>query len=84
MNLLRLLIIAAIIGLVWFFVKRWQTEQETLKVLKKPPKNPELMLQCKHCEAHFPVSEAVYDQYTPNTPYCCEAHRIAAQQKHHQ
>lgn len=77
MNLLRLLIIAAIIWLVWFLIKRWRDEREAKKVLEKPPKNPEIMQQCAHCGAHFPVSEAVYEKHKP---YCCEAHRLADQQ----
>jgi len=78
MNLLRLIIIAAIIGIIWFFIKRWQAEQEAKKVLEKPPKKPEIMQQCAYCGAHFPISEAVYEK---ERPYCCEAHRIAARQQ---
>ncbi len=75
MNLLRLLIIAVVVWIAWFLLKRWLAAEEYRKILQKPPKSPELMQQCRYCGVHVPASEVVYDQAVP---YCCVEHREAA------
>ncbi len=73
MNLIRLLVIVAIIWLVYRMYQNWLSNKKT-----SPPKQQagtsdiENMVQCSTCGVHIPEQEALKlgKQF-----FCCEAHK---------
>jgi uncharacterized protein len=73
MNLIRLLVIAAVIWLAYVLFKRWLEG-------KKPPRPgpdgrpQERMVKCDHCGVHVPESQALR---SGDQTYCSPEHRDA-------
>lgn len=72
MNLIRLLVIAAIIWLILRIFKNWQEKNAISK--KNSTKNSQIknMVQCSKCGVHLPEQEALKSD---NQFYCCEEHK---------
>lgn len=75
MNLIRLIILALVIWLIYRMVRH---------MLAKPraeqPSRPQVgtdMVRCAHCGIHIPDNEALYRD---GQPYCSEEHREAGPQ----
>lgn len=75
MNLIRLIILALVIWLIYRMVRR---------LLAKPANDntarPQVgtdMVRCAHCGIHIPENEALY---ADGQPYCSEEHRQAGPQ----
>jgi len=71
MNLIRLLVIVAIIWLVYRIYQNWQAAKPvSSKKTKTPP--IEDMVQCSKCGVHLPANEALKsgDKF-----YCSESHK---------
>lgn len=64
--LLRLLLWAVVIAVVWSLVKPRRTPRATGTSAKALP-----MLRCAHCDVHVPMDEATV---VDGVPFCCEAH----------
>ncbi|GAB4289771.1 MAG: PP0621 family protein [Thiohalomonadaceae bacterium] len=73
MNLIRLLVIAAVVWLAYVLFKRWLAE-------KQPPRpegeqrRQERMVKCAYCGVHVPESQALH---RGNQSYCSPEHRDA-------
>lgn len=75
MNLIRLLILALIVWLIYRMVQRMLSKPRAGK-----PRSPELgtrMVRCAHCGIHIPENEALHRD---GQPYCCEEHRESGPQ----
>ena len=72
MNLIRLLIIAAIVWLTLRIFRNWQNKNIIAK--KKSIKDSQIknMVQCSKCGVHLPEQEAL--KYN-NQFYCCQEHQ---------
>lgn len=73
MNLIRLLIIAAIVWLTFRIYRNWQDKNKIAK--KNATKDSQIknMVQCSKCGVHLPEQEALKSN---NLYYCCEEHKI--------
>ena len=72
---MKYLILFALLGVVWWmWVKRGSSRDNHASTRRDPP--PEKMVTCSFCSVHLPESEGVADR---GRVYCCEAHRVAAQ-----
>ena len=72
MNLIRLIILALVIWLIYRMVR-----QMLAKPRAKKPSRPQVgtdMVRCAHCGIHIPDNEALYRD---GQPYCSEEHREA-------
>lgn len=74
MNLIRLLLIAAIFWLVFSLVKRWLRQNAAPRRKSTPPSGHERMVKCVYCGLHVPESEAVREG---DLTYCSIEHRNA-------
>lgn len=70
--MLKLLLLAVIIWLVYALLKKYSRsvnkDEQTGSVV--PP--PENMVRCARCGVHLPRSEAILSR---DETFCCEAHR---------
>ncbi|MFN3712607.1 MAG: PP0621 family protein [Alcanivoracaceae bacterium] len=70
MGLIRLIILAALIWLVWRILR------QTLLAPRQPPpsadNNPQKMVRCAQCDVHVPLSEAVREG---ERAFCSDEHR---------
>ena len=72
-TLLRLLIIAGIIWLVYSFIKRaLNNSSQQLKEQQQTPLPTPMMQQCAHCGVHITKGESTQAQ---GLFFCSEAHR---------
>jgi len=72
MNLIRLLVIVAIVWLAYRIFQNWKVknEQAARKIKKDAPiKN---MVQCAKCGVHLPEQEALKDS---GNFFCCDEHK---------
>lgn len=75
MNIIRLLILALVVWLIYRMVSRMLTKPRNGK-----PSTPELgtnMVRCAHCGIHLPENEAIYRD---GQPYCSKEHRDSGPQ----
>jgi len=72
MNLIRLLIIAAIVWLTFRIVKNWQAKNTITKNKARKDSTIGNMVQCVKCGVHIPEQEAL--NYNGKL-YCCEEHK---------
>jgi len=72
MNLIRLIVIVAIIWLVYRIYQNWQASRPIAS--KQQPKLNEVenMVQCSNCGVHLPEQEALIQN---KLFYCCKAHK---------
>lgn len=72
MNLIRLLVIAAIVWLTLRIFRNWQNKNIIAK--KKTIKDSQIknMVECSKCGIHLPEQEALKSN---NKFYCCEEHQ---------
>lgn len=67
MNLIRLIVIALIIYLVFRIFKRWAAN----KNMNRPTLKETKMVQCKVCQLHIPENEALHHN---GKFYCSQEH----------
>ncbi len=71
--MLKLLLLAVIIWLVYALLKKYSRsvdkDEQTGSVVPPPPEN---MVRCARCGVHLPRSEAILSR---DETFCCEAHR---------
>lgn len=72
MNLIRFLVIAAIIWLTIRMVKNWQTKNSIAKNQAAKDSVIKNMVQCAKCGVHIPEQEAL--KYNGQI-FCCEEHQ---------
>ena len=75
MNLIRLIILALVIWLIYRMVRRMLAKPAATK--SAPPRVGTDMVRCAHCGIHIPENEALYRD---GQPYCSEEHRQAGPQ----
>ena len=69
-NLIRVIILVAIIWLVYRLIKQWRAQTHSLK--KNKQEKIETVVKCDQCGIHIPENEAIAD----NTgTFCSKAHR---------
>lgn len=76
MTLIRILILALAIWLIYRMVKNYQLRQQ-----QKPPHRPPRvtnMVACAHCGLHLPENEAI--RISSKEYYCCKEHQHAGKQ----
>lgn len=79
MNLLRLLIIVAI---VWLIIHLYRSSRQRSLMRHDPPPTQPVernMVRCGHCGIHLPREEALADE---ESYYCSEEHRQLGPGKH--
>lgn len=72
MNLIRLLIIVAIIWLAYRMYQNWLTSKASVHKQQKNKPDIENMVQCSTCGVHIPEQEALKQN---QQFFCCEAHK---------
>lgn len=72
-QLLRILIIVAVVWLAVHLVRR-ALAQRRARQEERPPGQIPRMLPCTHCGVYVPESQAVF---ADGKPYCSEEHRRA-------
>lgn len=78
-GILRLLIIAAIIYLVYVWVRKLLNKQADVSEVQKTSDNQQVMKKCAYCQVHLPESESTQSQ---GYFFCSEQHRdLYLQQK---
>jgi uncharacterized protein len=73
----RVLVWLALIGLVWWVVRRGRAAPPAAA---PQARLPEPLLRCAHCGAHFPAADAVRGADAA-VVYCGEAHHALAQRR---
>lgn len=73
MNLIRLLVIAAVVWLAYVLFKRWLAEKQSPR-RGEEPRSQERMVKCAYCGVHVPESQALRNG---NHSYCSPEHRDA-------
>ena len=78
-GILRLLMIAAIIYLVYVWVRKLLNKQADVSEVQKTSDNQQVMKKCAYCQVHLPESESTQSQ---GYFFCSEQHRdLYLQQK---
>ncbi len=78
-GILRLLIIAAVIYLVYAWLRKLLNNQSNTYDMQKTSEQPSLMKQCAYCKLHIPEGESTQSQ---GYFFCSEQHRnLYLQQK---
>ncbi len=75
MNLIRLIILALVIWLIYRMVRRMLAKPDNTKPASPSPGTN--MVRCAHCGIHIPETEALFRD---DRPYCSDAHREAGPQ----
>ena len=71
-GILRLLIIAAVIYLVYAWLRKLLNNQSNTHEVQKTSEQPSLMKQCAYCHVHIPEGESTQSQ---GYFFCSEHHR---------
>lgn len=79
MGLIRLLILAAIIYIIWRFYQRLRAEQRQRRAAQPPPSTAERMLKCPQCGLHVPEHEAFVHR---GRGFCCQEHQRLYLERH--
>ena len=74
MGLIRLIILAIVVYLVWQLIKRWQNRPVGRGDQGESRRLEGSMVRCDHCGLFVPRDEAIEEG---GRHYCSEAHRLA-------
>lgn len=75
MNLIRFIVLALVIWLIYRMVRRMLAKPGSAKPAS--PQSGTNMVRCAHCGIHIPETEALFRD---GHPYCSETHREAGPQ----
>ena len=71
--IIRILLIAAVIAIVWSLIKRARVAAST-QTARRPKPGPHAMVACAHCGVHLPQGDALEGE--GGLHYCGAEHRL--------